>query len=86
MLYISQILNFNVEHSDMPIYKTLELNSKNFKKRIHSPILKQTQPTIFFDLLGCLLPQVWQFLGLLYVTQIFVKKATIYENDMINWF
>ena len=49
-----------------PIRK--ELNSKNFKKRIHFPVLKQTQPTISADLLECLLLQVWQFLGLPYVT------------------
>ena len=69
IFYISQILNFNVENSDMPNIKNFrkELNSKNFKK-IHFPILKQTQPTIFFDLLGRLLPQLQQFLGLLYVT------------------
>ena len=63
------------------------MKARNLKERIHFLILKQTQPTIFFDLLGSLLPHLWQFLGLLYVTPalIVVKKATIYKNDITNW-
>ena len=78
IVYISQIINFNEEHSNMPISKTL--NSKYFKKRIHFSRLKEK---FFFRLIG-----VFTSLGvaIFWVTlrdraQIFLKKATIYEND-----
>ena len=49
LLHISQILNFNRKHGDMPIYINFRkvLNSKNIKKRIHFLTFKET---IFFDL------------------------------------
>ena len=80
-MYISQVLNFNEEHSNMPIYKfRKELNFKYFKKRIHFLILKEK---FFFRRIG-----VFTSLGvaIFRVTlsdyaQIFLKKATIYAND-----
>ena len=59
--------------------------SQNFKKRIHFPILKQTQPKSFFRPIG-----VFTSLGvaIFKVTlrdgaQIFGQKGAICENDMI---
>ena len=45
---------FNGGHIDIhSLYKNRKkLNSKNFKKRIHFPILKETQPTTFFQPIG----------------------------------
>ena len=71
----------------MPIYENLkQLNSKNFKKRIDFPILTETQPTIF-GLIG-----LFTSLGVAFfrvtlhdLAEMFVKKATIYENDMTQF-
>ena len=82
-LHISQILNFNVEHGDMPNIQNFreELDSKNFKKRIHFLILKQTQPTIFFDLLGVAIFRV----TLRVRAHIFVKMVTVRRNDVTQF-
>ena len=70
MLYMSQILNFNRKHSDMPIYIKIrkESNSKNFNSYI--------QRGNFFRPIG-----VFTALGVAdFRAQIFLKKAKIYVN------
>ena len=54
MLYIWQTLNVNGENGYMRNIQTLEKSwiLKNFKKRIHFPILKKTQPKPFFRPIG----------------------------------
>ena len=89
ILHISQIPNFNREQSYMPIYKTLGKSSilKILKKEstfLHS---RRHKLQFFFWFIG-----VFTFLGvaIFRVTlhdpaQIFVKKATIYENGMYQF-
>ena len=86
ILYISQILNFNEKHSDMPNKQNFrkELNSKIFKKRSYT----QTDTTYnFFRAIG-----LFMSLGvaIFRVTlcdpaQTFVKEATIYKNDLTQF-
>ena len=57
------------------------MDSKNFKKRIHFLILKQTQPTIFFDLLGVAIFRV----TLRVRAHIFVKMVTVRRNDVTQF-
>ena len=87
MLYIWQTLNVNGGNGYMRNIQTLEKSwiLKNFKKRIHFPILKQTQPKSFFRPIG-----VFTSLGVVIFrvtlrdgAQIFGKKEVICENDMI---
>ena len=82
ILYISQIINFNEEHSNMPISKTLEKSwiLNILRKESIFSILKEK---CFFRLIG-----VFTSLGvaIFWVTlcdraQIFLKKAAIYESD-----
>ena len=82
ILYISQIINFNEEHSNMPIGKTLEKSwILNILRK--ESILLYSKRKNFFQRIG-----VFTSLGvaIFWVTlrdraQIFLKKATIYEND-----
>ena len=85
MLYLSQILNFKRKNSDMLIYIRKELKSKKFLKKNQFSYIKRD---IFFRSIGLL-----TYLGVanFRVTlrdceQIFLKKATIYENDMNFYF
>ena len=60
------------------------MNSKNFKKRINFPIFKETfffGPTGVFTSLGVANFRV----TLRDRVQIFLKKGTIHENDMIHF-
>ena len=82
MLYMSQILNFNRKHSDMPIYIKIrkESNSKNFNSYIQRGNF--FRPIGVFTALG-----VADFrVTLLDRAQIFLKKAKIYVNVMTLFF
>ena len=82
ILYISHILKFNKEHSNMPIYKTLEKSWILHILRKES-IFLYSKRKIFIRRVG-----VFTSLGVAIFrvtlrdhTQIFLKKAIIYEND-----
>ena len=82
ILYISQIINFNEEHSNMPIYKTLEKSWILNILRKESIFLYSKRKNFFrrigvFTSLGVAIFRV----TLRDRAQIFLKKATIYEND-----
>ena len=87
-MHISQIPNFGGDHSDTPIYKTLE------KSWILTSLRKEY---IFVNSKGHSLPFCLTYRGVLLLirlgvaifrvtlcdrTQIFVKKTIIYENDV----
>ena len=82
ILYISQVINFNEEHSNMPISKTLEKSwILNILRK--ESIFSRLKEKFFFRLIG-----VFTSLGVAIFgvtlrdrAQIFQKKATIYEND-----
>ena len=82
ILYISQIINFNEEHSNMPISKTLEKSWILNILRKESIFLYSKRKNFFrrigvFTSLGVAIFRV----TLRDRAQIFLKKATIYEND-----
>ena len=81
-MYISQIINFNKEHSKMPIYKTLEKRWILNILRKEFIFLYSKTKTFFrriavFTSLGVLI--FW--VTLRNCAQIFLKKTTIYKND-----
>ena len=84
MLYISQILNFDGKRSDIPIYKTLE-NSWILKTLRKENIFLYSNRQLFFDLFSSLGVAIFR-VTLRDHAQIFLKKATIYENDMTLFF
>ena len=84
MLYISQILNFDGKRSDIPIYKTLE-NSWILKTLRKENIFLYSNRQLFFDLFSSLGVAIFR-VTLRDRAQIFLKKATIYENDMTLFF
>ena len=82
IVYISQIINFNEEHSNMPISKTLEKSWILNILRKESIFLYSKRKNFFrrigvFTSLGVAIFRV----TLRDRAQIFLKKATIYEND-----
>ena len=86
-IYISQILNFNEEHSNMLIYKTLEKSWILNILRKESIFLYSKRKNFFrrigvFTSLGVAIFRV----TLRDRAQIFLKKVTIYENDDSIWF
>ena len=81
-IYTSQILNFNEEHSNMLIYKTLEKSWILNILRKESIFLYSKRKNFFrrigvFTSLGVAIFRV----TLRDRAQIFLKKATIYAND-----
>ena len=91
ILHISQIPNFGGDHSDKPIYKTLE------KSWILTSLRKEY---IFVNSKGHSLPFCLTYRGVLLLirlgiaifrvtlrdrTQVFVKKTIIYEDDVTKF-
>ena len=85
MLYISQIQNFSRKHSDMLIYKTLE-KSWILKTLRKESIFLHSKRHFFSTYRGVYFFSVANFrVTLRDRAHIFLKKATIYENDRM-WY